>query len=63
MTLTEWLEREGKTDTWLAEQVSVSRPYITRIRNGERQPSLSVALRLADRTLLPIETFLKDVAA
>jgi transcriptional regulator with XRE-family HTH domain len=63
MTLEEWMTREDKTDTWLAEQVRVSRPYITRIRKGERQPSLTVAARLADRTLLPISTFLKDAAA
>ena len=63
MTLDEWMSRENKSDTWLAQQVGVSRPFITRIRKGERQPSLSVAARLSDRTLLPIETFLKDDAA
>jgi DNA-binding XRE family transcriptional regulator len=63
MTLDEWMSREKKSDTWLAKQVGVSRPFITRIRKGERQPSLTVAARLAERTLLPIETFLRDVAA
>lgn len=57
------MDRESKSDAWLAEQVGVSRPYITRIRNNERQPSLKVAAKLADRTLLPITTFLKDEAA
>jgi transcriptional regulator with XRE-family HTH domain len=63
MTLQEWMDREEKSDTWLAEQVGVSRPFITRIRKGERQPSLRIAAKLADRTLLPITTFLRDEAA
>lgn len=62
MTLTEWLKRENKTDAWLAVEVGVSRPFITRIRKGERQPSLTVANRLANRTLLPLTAFLKDDA-
>jgi transcriptional regulator with XRE-family HTH domain len=63
MTLQEWMDREDKSDTWLARQVGVSRPFITRIRKGERQPSLRIAAKLADRTLLPITTFLRDEAA
>lgn len=63
MTLQEWMDREEKSDTWLAAQVGVSRPFITRIRKGERQPSLKTAAKLADRTLLPITTFLRDEAA
>lgn len=62
MTLSEWLEREGKSDAWLAAAVGVSRPFITRIRTGERQPSLPVALRLAATTNLPVEAFIKDAA-
>lgn len=57
------MDREEKSDTWLAEQVGVSRPFITRIRKGERQPSLRIAAKLANRTLLPITTFLRDEAA
>lgn len=57
------MDREKKSDAWLAAQIGVSRPFITRIRKGERQPSLPIAAKLADRTLLPITTFLKDEAA
>lgn len=59
MTLKDWLEREGKSDAWLAAEVGVSRPFITRIRTGARQPSLPVALKLSKITSLPASTFMK----
>lgn len=51
------------TDAALARKVGVSRPYITRIRQGERQPSLGIAAKLADATGLPATTFVKAVEA
>ena len=63
MTLENWLTANGKSDAWLASQVGVSRPFITRIRQGVRQPSLEVVVKLADVTGLPPATFLKDRAA
>lgn len=47
------------TDQALATRVGVSRPYITRIRSGERQPSLTIAVKLAEATRLPVEAFLR----
>lgn len=38
----------GLTDQTLADKVGVSRVFITRIRNGTRQPSLDVAAKLLD---------------
>lgn len=63
MTLDQWMENNGKSDAWLAGRVGVSRPFISRIRRGERQPSLPVALKLAAQTELPVATFIKDAAA
>ena len=57
MTLDQWMNAKGWTDAKLAERVGVSRPFISRIRNGKRRPSLAVALRLAGVTKLPISTF------
>lgn len=53
----------GLTDAKLAEMAKVSRPYVTRIRRGERAPSLAVAAKLAEVTNLPMTAFLKNGAA
>jgi transcriptional regulator with XRE-family HTH domain len=44
----------GYKDQRLADELSLSRSAITRIRRGERKPSLDVALRLERITGLPI---------
>lgn len=62
MSLDEWMAREKRSDAWLAHEVGVSRPFITRIRAGTRQPSLPVAVKLAEKTKLPISTFIRDAA-
>lgn len=63
MTLDQWMAANGRTDTDLAQEVGVSRPFITRIRKGTRQPSLPVAVKLAQITQLPVEVFTKERAA
>ncbi|WP_179211178.1 helix-turn-helix domain-containing protein [Brevundimonas diminuta] len=40
------MRAEGLTDLQAADAVGVSRPYLTRLRLGERRPSLHVALRI-----------------
>lgn len=63
MDLAQWLDKnQDWTDQKLADAVGVSRPYITRIKLGERQPSLPVAARLAKATKLPMAAFIKDAA-
>lgn len=59
MNLAEWMDANGYTDAQLAAEVKVSRPFITRIRRRERQPSADVLVRLVAKTKLPPETFLK----
>jgi len=59
MNLAQWIEENGYTDARLAEEVGVSRPFLTRIKRGERQPSAKVLLKLVAKTQLPAETFLK----
>lgn len=56
------MDANGYTDAKLAEEVGVSRPFITRIRLGERAPSVKVAARLVATTKLPIEAFVRDAA-
>jgi transcriptional regulator with XRE-family HTH domain len=48
------------TDQALATQLGVSRPYITRIRGGVRQPSLPLAAKLSAATKLPMDCFLQQ---
>lgn len=63
MTLDQWMTDQKWSDARLAAKVGVSRPFITRIRRGHRQPSLPVAVKLAAATELPIATFIKEVGA
>lgn len=62
MTLDQWMSKNGVKDAELARKVGVSRPFITRIRAGARQPSLPVALRLAAATKLPVSSFTRGAA-
>jgi transcriptional regulator with XRE-family HTH domain len=59
MDLAQWMKANRYTDAKLAEEVGVSRPFLTRIRRGERQPSATILVRLVSKTNLPAETFLK----
>lgn len=63
MTLDQWMREHKVTDQALAEKLNISRPYVTRIRQGVRQPSLGVATRLQAITGLPVTTFLLGEAA
>lgn len=62
-TLDDYMTAHEITDQSLADKIGVSRPYITRIRNRKRQPSLPVALKLAEETKLPAATFMVRAAA
>lgn len=57
------MDANGYTDAKLAAEVGVSRPFITRIRQGARAPSGRVAMRLMAKTKLPIEAFVRAEAA
>lgn len=63
MNLAQWMSENKWSDERLADAVGVSRPFITRIRNGDRQPSAPVLAKLIEVTALPIVAFLKDEAA
>ena len=62
MTLAQWMAANGYKDQRLADELSLSRSAITRIRRGERKPSLDVALRLERITGLPIGALVGAVA-
>lgn len=51
------MKERGLTDLSLSEKVGVKRPTITKIRLGDRRPSLDLAVKLARETGLPVEAF------
>jgi plasmid maintenance system antidote protein VapI len=56
-TLAEWFAADSdRTHDALAQQVGVSRAYISMLVAGRREPSLSVALTIADLTGVPVHS-------
>lgn len=50
MNLDRWMTETGATDEAFAVMVGVSRPTISRIRKGKRQPSLDVMRAIWEAT-------------
>lgn len=44
MSLTEYIDAEGRTRHWLAEQLGISRGYLSQLESGARVPSRTLAL-------------------
>lgn len=63
MQLSDAMEAKGLTDESLAKLVGVSRPFITRIKNGKRKPSIEVAAKLEQHTGVPAADFAHGVQA
>jgi predicted transcriptional regulator len=55
MTLIEWMTEHDIVDVQIADAVGLTRPYITRIRNGDVHPSLATALAIWDYTARAID--------
>jgi len=63
MSLADFMRDTKTTDQALADKLGVSRPHITKIRSGKRQPSLPLAIEMARITKLPVSAFIKSEAA
>lgn len=54
MKLHDWLQQNGKTATWLAEQTGLHASYVYRLveRDGvaERTPSIETCVKIAEAT-------------
>lgn len=46
MKLADWLTKNGRTASWLAEQVGRDRSFITKVKNSEALPSIVVAAEI-----------------
>ena len=55
-----YFEATDTTHQWFAELVGVSRVTITDIANRREQPSLPLALKIAELANVPVESLLKE---
>lgn len=58
--LSQYFEKTGETQQAFAERVGVAQPHISRIVNGASEPSLELALRIANEANIPVESLLPD---
>jgi len=59
-----WLDKRGRNQEWLAEQLGISEGMLSQILNRQRQPSLAVAVKLEEITgLRPRDLVGEEVAA
>ena len=59
-TLAEFFDRPGApTQVSLAQELGISEGHMSRIISGQAQPSLPLAVRIADLSGVPVESLLK----
>ncbi len=46
MKLFDWMSKKGHSDTWLAQQLGVSKPAVSGYRTGKTVPSLENAVKI-----------------
>lgn len=56
--LAQYLEKTGMTHEALADRLGISRPYVTMMAMGKRQPALRLALRIESVTGVPAAALL-----
>jgi transcriptional regulator with XRE-family HTH domain len=55
-SLADFLDQTGATQAEFAARVGVQQSLISRIVNGERTPSLPLAVRIASEASIPLES-------
>lgn len=58
--LATFLTETGMSQTELAQELGISQSYLSRIKTGEIEAPLWLALRIARRTRVPLESLLKE---
>ena len=56
-SLADYMREMKVSDETLAARLKVSRPYVTRLRQRKRRPSLELAIRLEKMTGIPAAKF------
>jgi DNA-binding transcriptional regulator YdaS (Cro superfamily) len=46
MKLFQWMEKKGHPDTWLSQQLGISKPAVSGYRTGKTVPSLENAVKI-----------------
>jgi len=62
-TLADYFEQTGTSQIALARKLKVSKSYISLLASGERQPSLSLALRIEALTGVPASSMVSEAIA
>ena len=57
--ITEWLQREGRTRTWLAGQLGCSRSHLSGVDHGRINPSPILAASLERVTGIPASVWVR----
>jgi putative transcriptional regulator len=60
--LKEWRKREGLRQEDAAARLGISKPTVSRLEKGRRMPSLTLAVKLSERTGIPVKLFRPDLA-
>jgi transcriptional regulator with XRE-family HTH domain len=62
-TLADYLEQTGKTQAFLADKLGITRAYVSYLVSGDRQPSLSLALRIEALTGVALSSLVSEEKA
>lgn len=62
-TLNDYFEQTGEQQSALARRLRVTPAYISMLRAGQREPTLRMALRIAEETGVPVEAMLIEAKA
>jgi transcriptional regulator with XRE-family HTH domain len=57
-TLSEYLDATGTRQEDFATRIGIGAPYVSMLANGQRTPSLPLAVRIAAEAHIPIESLL-----
>jgi transcriptional regulator with XRE-family HTH domain len=61
--LRQWRNDQGLTQEAAARQLELKEPTLSRYENGRREPSLTQAAKLSEKTGIPIDKFVKQSEA
>lgn len=59
--LKDWIARRGFNQTQAAEYLGFDNPYLSQLINGKRSPGLANAVKIEEKTGIPVEAWLIEV--
>jgi len=58
--LDELMNRQGRTNVWLAEQLGIEASYVGKLRSGERRMTDELASRIGQVFEIPVSMLIAD---